>query len=217
MRKVIIVGLTIALGVAGSATAGIDRVDISPAALFSLDNGRTGAAMGGALTGDIFFAKQFAVRTTVGFTKNRYFPENSDYSEADYGLWLSLAPYVETSIGKTLRPYAAIQGTFTSGGSSGYYRANRIVSPTAPAARLSTAATRDNAYSFGATLGSKVRLVGSVSMFAEVTHIFFTSFLNKNGSFVDGLPDVSLNYDFDENPTYISVGLSYSFDFGKKK
>jgi hypothetical protein len=192
-------------------------VDISPATLVSLDPGRTGAAMGGALTGDIFFNGNFALRTTFGFSKDRYYPEDLNYSDADYGFWMSIAPYGEIQIARGLiRPYAAVLGSFSTGGNRAANIRSSIISPQAPASRLPVAATRDNAYSFGATLGSKFRVAGPVSLYAEVTHFFFTSFLQTNPTTLNSVPDITFNYDFDDNPTYLSIGLTYTFSLKRK-
>lgn len=201
---------------AGGATAGIDRVDISPALVVNLGQGHSGSAMGAAITGDVFFNQSFAFRTTVGFTKDRYYPRNQDYSEADYGFWLTLAPYAELNVGNAVRPYISFLGSFSTSG-SGQAASTPLGMNDAPVARLSTAPTRANAYSFGGSLGSKVHLSGPISLFGEVTHYFYSSISNAGSFNSPGLPDVTFNYDWNETPTYLSIGLSYSLDFDKAK
>ncbi|MBD3403502.1 hypothetical protein GF420_11445 [candidate division GN15 bacterium] len=210
MKRLLLVLLAMMLAVPASAE--ITRVDVSPTVLVNLGNGHSGAAMGAAVTGDIFLSKAFAIRSTVGFTKDRYYPSGQDYSEAEYGFWLSVAPYTEVSVANTWRPYVALLGSFSSGGVSGSARITPTGMGNAPVARLQPAPTRANAYSFGATIGNKFRVSGPVSLYAEVTHFFYTSFAATNRVLDTGLPDVTFNYNWDENPTYLSLGLSYSFD-----
>lgn len=204
------------IALAGSASAGVSRIDVSPTVLVNMGTGHAGAAMGGAVTGDFFFNRSFAVRTTVGFTKDRYFPEEADYSDADYGFWLSVAPYTELNIANAWRPYVAFLGSFSTGNTYAANTVRPMGMENAPVSRLNSAATRANAYSFGATLGNKIHVSGPVSIYAEITHFFYTSFATNRSSFSSGIPDVTFNYNWDNNPTYLSLGLSYSFSFDSK-
>jgi hypothetical protein len=202
---------------AAAVSAGVDRVDISPAFVMNLGQGHSGSAMGMAVTGDLFFNRTFAVRTTVGFTKDRYFPSDRAYSEADYGFWLALAPYAELNVGNAWRPYVSLLGSFSSGTANQSAGGTPMGMGQAPVARLAPAATRDNAFSLGGSLGSKLRIAGPVSLYGEVTHFFYSS-LSQPGTFTNSsIPDVTFNYDWNETPTYLSLGLSYSLDFSREK
>lgn len=211
----------------GSVLAGVDRIEVSPASVINLSSGHSGAFMGGAVTGDIFFNRFFALRTTIGITKNRYFPEGQSYDEADYGLWLAISPYAELNFGNAFRPYLSVLGSFSTW--DGYGSGSPVPAfnlGRAPVNRIQPAATRSNAYSFGATIGGKVPVTGSLSLFGEVTHFFFTSFVQNEGATFGGgdswqsggaiIPG-ALYYNWDKNPTYISLGMSYGFDVSKKK
>jgi len=214
--KTLAVCLLSVLLLSAGTNAGVDRVEISPAMLVNLGQGHSGSAMGAAVTGDVFFNQSFAFRATVGFTKDRYYPRNEDYSEADYGFWLTLAPYAELSAGKGVRPYVSLLGSFSSG-PSGQPAVRPIGMSDAPVSRLNTAPTRANAYSFGGSLGSKVQVAGPISVFGEVTHYFYSSISNSGTFSNSSVPDVTFNYDWDETPTYLSVGLTYSLGFDKEK
>lgn len=215
VMRLCVLGLAVAV-LAVPTYAGVSRIDVSPAVIVNLGNGHAGSTMGGAVTGDFFFSRIFAVRTTVGFTKDRYYPSEQDYSDADYGFWLSIAPYSEMNVADAWRPYVAFLWSFASGSQSPYNTVRPIGMETAPVARMSAAPTRANAYSFGATLGNKVHLTGPVSLYAEVTHFFYTSFATSSRVLHSGIPDVAFNYHWDRNPTYLSLGLSYSIELGTR-
>ena len=200
---------------ASPAISGPNRIDISPALMVNLGSGHSGAVMGAAVTGDIFFKRNLAVRTTVGFTKDRYFPEDQSYSDADYGFWLSIAPYAELSVGSVVRPYVAFLGSF-SVGSSGNYAGGTFVDSRAPVNRLQQAAGSHNAYSLGATVGTKVKLQGPFSLYAEVSHHFYSSLSRAPQTFDNWLEGTTLNYDWDEHPTYMALGITYSLALGNK-
>lgn len=213
MKLLVLAFLLLAL--ASPTLAAVDRIDISPAIMVNLSSSHSGAFMGGAVTGDMFLNRWFAIRTTLGYSKDRYFPSDRDYDEADHGLWLSIAPYGEFAAAGTIRPYLAVLGTFSAGG-SGYVRSpghNEL----APVNRIRPAAGANTAYSFGGTLGTKVRVAGPVSVFAEISHFFFSSISRDNRTFEDGLPDVAFNYDWDKNPTYISAGFTYTLSLKKQR
>ena len=213
-RLILLVGLLL---LAPGTFAGVDRVDISPAFVMNLGQGHSGSAMGMAVTGDIFFSQSFAIRTTLGFTKDRYFPSDRSYSEADYGFWLAVAPYAELNVGGAWRPYVSFLGSFSGGSANQTGAASPLGMGQAPVARLAPAATRDNAFSLGGSVGSKLRLAGPISLYGEITHFFYSS-LSNPGTFNNSvLPDVTFNYDWNETPTYLSLGLSYSLDFSKNK
>jgi hypothetical protein len=198
--------------------AGVDRLEVSPSALINMAEGHSGDFMGGAVTTDLFFNRSFALRTTIGFTRNRYFPKELPYEQADYGFWLSFAPYAELNVGNRVRPYLAVLGTFTAGGYNASHR-QPVGFETAPVARLqSEAGSGGSFYSFGLTVGSKVRLAGSIYAFTELSHYLFTSITqpdNREYFGVDGTP-FARSFDFEHNPTYLSFGLTYGFDIGKK-
>ena len=203
------------LACAGSATAGgVERVDVSPAVLVNMAEGHSGDYMGAAITGDVFFGKALALRTTVGFTKERYYPAELDYADADYGFWLSLAPYAELNVGDRVMPYLALLGTFTTG-------TQPIAAPTpigmeqAPYARVSQDARNSSFYSLGVSLGSKLRIAGPVAVYGEFSHYFFTSTTDSKVYYGPELGPFGREYDFERNPTYISFGLTYSLDLSK--
>ena len=72
--------------------AGERRIDISPAVLMNLTDGHAGAFMGGAFSADLYLTKAIAIRSTVGYTKDRVYPSNRPYSDANYRTWASFAP-----------------------------------------------------------------------------------------------------------------------------
>ena len=79
---VIIVVVTLALG--SAASAGLNRIDISPMALVNLseDNGLDDNSrfLGGAVAGDFYLSPNFAFRATVGYVRNLY---NTSVSRID--------------------------------------------------------------------------------------------------------------------------------------
>ncbi len=196
-----------------SGYAGVERVEISPSVMVNLAEGHSGTFMGGALTGDVFFARGVAIRTTIGLTKSRYYPAELDYNEADYGFWLSFAPYIEMFSGERVRPYLAVLGTFsTSGEYAGNPGAPAFGLDRAPVSRLQYDARDQSFYSLGLSLGSKFQVVGPVSVFGEFTHYFFSSISDDVVYFGPELGPFGREYDFEHNPTYLSFGLSYSFE-----
>jgi hypothetical protein len=217
MKKTLILTIMILVITAVIANAGVQRIEISPSLLMNLADGHSGSLMGGALTADVFFNRSFALRTTVGLTKDRYFPADRDFSESDHSFWLSLAPYGELHVGSTLKPYIAVLGTFTTG-SSYSYRASPVGFDNAPVERIrNDRGSSLSSYSFGLSVGSKVRLTGSTHLFAEVSHYFYTSITDPDRDVyfgVNGTP-FARSFDFERNPTYISAGLTYGFDLKK--
>ncbi len=211
MKTLITIILLIA-AVAMTVEAGPKRIDVSPAILYNLGSGHSGELMGGAVTGDFFLNRWFAVRTTLGYTRDRYFPPDEDYDAADHGLWFSVAPYAEISAIGTVRPYLAVLGTFAASGTSGTPARPIVQNELAPVNRLQTANGANNAWSLGGTVGAKLAVAGPVSIYGEVTHFFYSSISRLSGTFDNGLPDVTFNYDWDRSPTYLSLGLSYSFE-----
>ena len=211
MKKYIVGSVLIVLVIlATSARGGVERVEISPAALVNLSQGHAGSFMGGAVTGDIFMSKNFALRTTVGFTKNRYYPEELDYTNADYSFWLSFAPYLEMNVGNNLRPYVSFSGSFGSGnsGSSLSVPANLQQSPYA---QMQPVNSRDNLFSLGGTVGSKFKVYGSISVFAEASYYFYSNADNFTFS-MSGYPYLDQAYNAQNNPAFFSFGLTYAFD-----
>ena len=218
MRKqilitVILVLAAVCVGTTAGYAGGIERVDISPAVIVNMAEGHAGSFMGGSVTGDVFFSRAFALRTTIGFTKERYYPSNLDYADADYGFWLSFAPYAELNFGDRVMPYMALLGTFTTG-SGGPTAAQPIGMEQKPYSRLNDDVRNDSFYSLGVTLGSKLRLAGPVSVYGELSHYFFTSVSDSKAYFGPGPGSFDRQYDFEHNPTYLSFGLSYSLDLG---
>ncbi len=214
--KILIASIAVALVIAGSAMAGgPTRLDISPAALMYVGAGHGGQFMGGAVTGDLLFNRGFGLRTTIGFTKNRYYPHALDYADADYGFWLSIAPYAEMSFAGTVRPYLAVLGTFSSGPADYERPWGPDTHQLAPVNRIQGAQNRATAYSFGATIGTKLNVGGPVALYAELTHYFFTSVSPDRATFDNGVPDIAFNYAWDRTPTYLSVGLTYSVSLKK--
>jgi hypothetical protein len=197
------------------SAGGVDRVDISTSTLVNLAEGHSGAFMGGAVSGDLFFSKSVGLRTTVGFTRSRYYPSDLNYSESDYGFWLSLAPVLQLDIGNRVKPYLAILGTF-SGGSDRNQPTAPLNMSQPPFARLNRDARRWHAYSLGASIGSKLRLAGPVHLFGEVSHFFYTSISDQEVYFGPGDYFFDQEFDFERNPTYLSIGLTYSLDLMKR-
>jgi len=205
--KVLTTALLLAALACGAQAGAIKKVEISPAVLVNMGEGHSGRFMGGAVAGDLFFAPHWALRTTVGFTKDRTFPANADYSRAEYGFWLSFAPYAELNIANTARPYVALLGTFSTGAS------NRSVSPPigmeqSPFARLQQDARNQSYYSLGVTAGSKLKVAGPVLVYAEISHFFYTSVSDREAYFGPGEYFFDRQFDFERNPTYLSVGLT---------
>lgn len=213
-KRIIIVALLL---LPVSALAGVERIDISPAGLVSLNQGHSGQFMGSAVTADFYFNRSVAFRTTVGLTRDRYFPADLSYSESDYGLWLSLSPYFQLNVTESISPYLALIGTFTSGSGINHAVAPPVGFEQAPFARLQQDARDQNFYSLGATVGSKFRLLGSVSLFGEVSHFFYTSFKDNEVTFGADQFFPGREFEFERNPTYLSLGLSYSLHLGKDK
>jgi len=193
----------------------IDRVEISPAAMVNLAEGHAGAMMGGTLTGDVFLTGNFALRTTIGFTKERYYPSELDYAEADYSFWLSFAPYAELNVGERWRPYVAFTGTFGNGGGGNTANLPQVGFEQSPYTRVQPVSSSDNFYSLGGTLGSKVRLFGSVSAFVEASYYFYSHFSDRGTFYQTGQPYLDQAYNFQDNPAYFSFGLTYTIDFKK--
>ena len=175
--------------------------------------------MGGAVTGDMFFSENFALRTTIGFTKDRHYPADLDYADADYGFWLSVAPYVQLNVGNTWRPYVSFLGSFGMGSSQA---PNSINGPAPgfdlgryPVSQVQPVTTRDSQYSLGGSLGSKVRLSGNISLFAEISHIFYSNVSDRGTFYNTGEIYLDQAVNVDKNPTYLAFGLTYSLDLGK--
>ena len=200
-----------------SAFSGIKRVDISPATLINLNEGHSGAFMGGSLTADLYMTRSFAFRTTVGFTKDRYFPADRSYSESDYGFWLSLSPYYQVNLIPGISPYLALLGTFTSGSGVNRTVAAPVGFQQSPFNRLQQNARSQGFYSLGASLGSKFKLAGPISLFGEVSHFFYSSVSDNRITFGASEFFPGQEFEFQRNPTYLSFGLSYSLPFSKGK
>lgn len=216
-RQAILTALTV-LTIASVANAGIKRIDISPSALINLNDGHQGEFLGGAVTGDFYMSGPFAIRTTLGFTKNRFFPSDADFSQADYDFWVSVAPYVEANIGGHIRPYLAILGSFGTSNNLGRFNRGVPGFEQAPVNQFSNGGLSSASYySFGLSLGSKVHVEGPVSIFAEVTHYFYSNTFDSEDFFSAESSFLGRTLDFERDPTYISMGLSYSFDLSKKK
>jgi len=214
MRQLITISLILILA-AGVQAAGVTKVEISPSALINLAQGHSGQYMGGAVTGDVFFGRHWALRTTVGFTKDRNFPADADYGQAEYGLWLSFAPYAEVSIGDAVRPYAALLGTFTTGSGARNF-SPPVGMEQSPYARLSVDARQQSSYySLGLTAGSKVKIAGPVHLYGEISHFFYTSIADSKVYFGPGEYFFDREFDFERNPTYLSFGLTFNINTGR--
>ncbi len=211
MRKFVSILLLLTLTAGAANAASVKRVDISPSALINMAEGHAGQYMGGALTGDVFFGEHWALRTTVGFTKNRNFPAEADYGDAEYGFWLSFAPYAELNIGDRARPYVALLGTFTTG-SQRQYLSPPVGMEQSPFARLQRDARRQSYYSLGLTAGSKLKVAGPVHIYAEISHFFYTSLADSEVYFGPGEYLFDQRFDFERNPTYLSFGLTFSIN-----
>jgi hypothetical protein len=219
MKKSAILLILVLLAVPMLVSAGgLKRVEISPAALVNLGSGHGGQFMGGSVTGDFYFTRSVAFRTTIGFSKDRYYPVDLDYADADYQFWLSMAPYFQLNVGNTWKPYVSLIGSFGVG--SRY--AQSTLNPAfgmdrSPYQRVQPATTRDAFYSLGGSLGSKFRLTGPVSLFVEVSHFFYNNLSDRGTFYYTGFPYLDQAYNPDKNATYLSFGLSYELDLGKKK
>ncbi len=211
IRKLFVFGLLLLIFPLSATGKGIKKIEISPAVMVNLAEGHAGAMMGGILTGDMFLTANFALRTTIGFTKLRYYPSELDYADADYSFWLSFAPYMELNIGNRWRPYLAVTGSF---GSSDYNTTTIPVAgfEQAPFTRIQPVTTRNNFYSLGGTLGSKFRLAGPISAFVEASYYFYSHFSNRGTFYMTGYPYLDQAYHFNENPAYLSFGLTYQIN-----
>lgn len=222
MKRTAILLVIVLIALPLALTAGsIKRIEISPATLINYSEGHSGAFMGGTLTGDVYFARSIALRTTVGFTKDRYYPSELSYDEANYSFWLSMAPYAELNVAGRFKPYLAVLGSFgTYGGQetstiSGY-QIGSFGLGRSPATTIQPVSNRQAMYSFGATVGGKFRVSGPVSVFAELNHFFYTN-TPAQGAYYTGYPYLDQAYSLKKNPTYLSLGLSYELDLGKQK
>ena len=214
MKKISIILIFVIL-IGSLANAGqIKRIEVTPVSMVNLSQGHAGAFMGGALTGDFFLTDQFALRTTIGYTKDRYFPEEIDYTEADYTFWLQFAPYYEIFLSDSWKPYLLLIGTFNLGGGRNISSLQPVGMNQAPYNQLRPEATNEYLYSFGGSLGSKFKLFGPVSLFAEATYYFYTHFSDRGGLYNSGYIYQDQSYNRQENPAYLSLGLSYTFDLG---
>ncbi|MBN1211064.1 MAG: hypothetical protein JXA92_00670, partial [candidate division Zixibacteria bacterium] len=207
-RKIIIFILSLLLLPVFTLAGTVDRIEISPAAMVNLAEGHAGAMMGGSLTGDVFLTSNFALRTTLGFTKERYYPSELDYADADYSFWLSFAPYAELSVGERWRPYVAFTGTFGNGGGGNTANLPQVGFEQSPYSSVQPVSTTNNFYSLGGTLGSKVSLFGPVSAFVEASYYFYSHFSNRGTFYQTGYPYLDQAYHFQDNPAYLSFGLT---------
>ncbi|MFZ5980622.1 MAG: hypothetical protein ACOYVF_08300, partial [Candidatus Zixiibacteriota bacterium] len=157
--------------------------------------------------------QNFALRTTVGFTKNRYFPEELDYRDADYSFWLSFAPYLEMNVGSNWRPYISFSGSFGSGAPASSLSVPANMQQ-APAAQMQRVSSHDNLFALGGTVGNKFKLYGSVSLFAEASYYFYSNADDFTFS-MSGYPYLDQAYRAESNPAYFSFGLTYAFDVKK--
>ena|GEM_PF-2144764 len=209
MRYVFVI-LSVLVFAGTSYATGIDRIDVSAAALVNMAEGHSGRAMGGSITADLLTQQGIGLRTTIGYSRSRYYPSDLDYSGADHGLWLSLAPYGEVGVGERLRPYLALLGTFTAG-TADRYSSPPIGMQQAPVARLqSTYGPSSTVYSLGVSVGSKLKLTGPVSVFVDLSHYFFTSISGSDVYFGTDEYFLGQKFDFEHNPTFLSVGLTWS-------
>jgi hypothetical protein len=83
-----------------------------------------------------------------------------------------------------------------------------------PAGQMQPAATHDQFYSLGGAIGGKFRLAGSVSLFAEVSHFFYSSLSDRGTFYQTGSPYLDQAYNAKRNPTYLSLGLTYELVLG---
>jgi len=212
-----IIGLCLAISLTPVVALGgsIDRIELSPGTMVNLASGHAGKFMGGSLGADLFFSKALAIRTTVGYTRDRYYPSDRDYSQSDYGLWLSLAPCTQFDLGNRVKPYLALLGTFSSG-SNRHYSMHPLGTEQTPYARLQADARRNSAWSIGASVGTKVRLSGPIHVYGEVSHYFYSSISRGEVYFGPDSYLLGREFDFERNPTYATLGLSYSLDLTRK-
>ncbi len=215
MRIRFITVLLLALVVVPSTLlAGEKRLDISPAVLMNLSEGHGGSFMGGAVSADLYLTKALAIRSTLGYTKDRVFPSNRPYGEANYRTWASFAPYVEANIGNRIRPYLALQGSITASTSNHNLRRAPIGFEQAPVANLQNEYRANSYFSTAVTLGTKLQLTRPLALFAEVSHFFYST-VSDDDVFVAPVSGMGGGgFDFERNPTYASFGLSYSFTIG---
>ena len=216
-QMILLVLLLVALPLLATAS-GIKRVEISPSALMNLGSGHSGAFMGGALTGDLFFSETFAFRTTIGFSKDRFFPSELDYADADYRFWLSMAPYVQLNVGTVWRPYVSFLGSFGMGSANAPNSLPGVPAfdlDRSPLSQIQPASSRDSQYSLGGSLGSKLLISGNVWLFAEISHIFYSNVSDRGTFYNTGQIYLDQSLNVDKNPTYVSFGLTYAIDLSK--
>ena len=199
------------------AAAREHRLEIAPAMVTNLAKGHAGSFMGGSLTADYYFSDWAGLRTTLGFTKERYYPAELDYSDANYGFWLSVAPMAQANIGGVLRPYVAFLGTISGVGqrrSSGQPLAGLELSPVRNLGYDDRAS--QTLFSLGASIGTKLVIAGPVSLFGEVTHYVYSHVTTAENYFPESAMAFGRPLDFERNPTYLSLGLVYSLRIGRQ-
>lgn len=226
MKKLLTLLIIVAV-VPVSVSAGLKKLDISPMVLINLDETRAidsdSRLLGGALAGDFYFSRHFALRASVGYVRNLY---NTSVSKIDvlsgdpqilenqnYSLRFSIAPYADASIGGIFRPYATLTGGF------GYTEnTSDIADISAPGSqvlsnsRYVTARTPSGGfYDFTGAIGIKVLIASSVSLFGEVSHRIYSSLDWGDYYSADGQYRM-VPFGFDHYKTLLSLGLTYSIN-----
>lgn len=231
MRKSLFAIMIVMLLVPLSAVAGLKRIDISPMVLINLDEDRPidsdSRLIGGAVAGDFYFSRHFAIRTTVGYVRNLYntsvsridrlFGDLQPLEDPNYSLRFSLAPYADANLGGILRPYVSFSGGVGYLDHSNYV--GDIRAPQAEALSNAGYATTSypggGYYDFTGAIGMKVSVYGNVSVFGEISHRFYSSLTSETYYSPDATYRL-VPFGFDQYDTMLSVGASYSIGLGDK-
>lgn len=225
MTKQTILILVILLWMPVSVSFGLERIDVSPMVLVNLaDNANSESRfLGGAMAGDFYFSRGFAIRGTVGYVKSLYntsvsridelFTDVQPISDPQYHLRLSISPYAEANMGG-LRPFVTLSGgiSHSDGGSSQISDIRSLPSGVISNSQYMTANRPGGTYyDLSGSIGMKVAMTSQVFMFAELNHRFYSSFDNDWYREPDG-SYTRVPFGFDDYKTFLSAGLTYSFN-----
>lgn len=229
MTKKSVVILLVLVWLPVSVTFGLERIDVSPMVLVNLaDNaGSDSRFIGGAVAGDFYFSPGFAIRGTVGYVKSLYntsvsridelFTDVEPYSDPQYHWRLSVSPYAEASTIGGLRPYVTLSGgiSHSDGGSSQISDIRSLPAGVISNSQYMTSNRPGGTYyDISGSVGMKVPIASQVFIFAELNHRFYSSFdtdwyRQPDGSYT------RVPYGFDDYKTFLSTGLTYSFNLTK--
>ncbi|UCD64042.1 MAG: hypothetical protein JSW34_01025 [Candidatus Zixiibacteriota bacterium] len=212
-----------------SVSFGLERVDVSPMVLINLsETGNLDAGsrlLGGAVAGDFYFSRHFALRASVGYVKSLYntsvsridqlFADLEPVSDPQYGLRFSIAPYAEADIAGRLKPYIALSGGVGhTGGATAQVADIRAVQGDVISNSTYLRYNRPGGsyYDFSGSVGFKMPVARRLSVFAELTHRLYSSFDDNLYN-----PDAAYRqvpFGFDDYKTFLSTGLTYSIGIG---